>query len=267
VGLRDHPHAPQGTTELNPLYVFTRQVSTHAPKSLLVSSLISDESRFHRVALAALVAIPVLFNAIALLPELRCPVPSLNDDAFHYLFVQRASQALSNGENPFDHWVPQLELGFPQFFYYQHLPHLAVVALHRLLLQRVSLLTLFNLVRYLLMVLLPITVYWSMRRMEFSTSASAIGAAFSALLSSNLGFGFDFGSYIWRGSGMYTQLWAMHLLFIATASLYRFMRRGTGYLAAVLACSALVLSDLLYAYMMGVTALLIFFVSIEARQR
>jgi uncharacterized membrane protein len=213
--------------------------------------------------MAALVAIPVLFNAIALLPELRCPVPSLNDDAFHYLFIQRASQALAAGENPVDHWVPQLELGFPQFFYYQHLPHLAVVALHRLLLKRVSLLTLFNLVRYLLMVLLPVTVWWSMRRMEFSPSGSAVGAAFSALLSSSLGYGFDFGSYIWRGTGMYTQLWAMHLFFISTACLYRFLRRGTGCLAAILACSALVLSDLLYAYMMGVTALVIFFVSLD----
>jgi hypothetical protein len=138
-----------------------------------------------------------------------------------------------------------------------------VVALHRLLLKRVSLLTLFNLVRYLLMVLLPVTVWWSMRRMEFSPSGSAVGAAFSALLSSSLGYGFDFGSYIWRGTGMYTQLWAMHLFFISTACLYRFLRRGTGCLAAILACSALVLSDLLYAYMMGVTALVIFFVSLD----
>ena len=82
------------------------------------------------------------------------------------------------------------------------------------------------------------------------------------------GFGFDFGSYIWRGSGLYTQLWAMHLFFISTACLYRFLSRGTGYLAAVFACSALVLSDLLYAYIMGVTALIIFFFSIgQARQR
>jgi hypothetical protein len=236
----------------------------------MVSLLIpeKEKSRLHLSLIAALVAIPVLFNAIALLPELRCSIPSLNDDAFHYLFIQRASQALASGENPVDHWIPQLELGFPQFFYYQHLPHLAVVALHRLLLQRVSLLTLFNLVRYLLMVLLPITVWWSMRRMDFSISASAVGAAFSALLSSNLGFGFDFGSYIWRGSGLYTQLWAMHLFFISTACLYRFLSRGTGYLAAVFACSALVLSDLLYAYIMGVTALIIFFFSIgQARQR
>ncbi len=220
------------------------------------------KTRWRTIAVAALLAAPILFNAIALLPEVRCPVPSLNDDAFHYLFVQRAAQAIAAGDNPVDHWVPELELGFPQFFYYQHLPHLAVLALHLMLFKSVSLLTLFNLVRYLLMVLFPLTVYWSMRRMEFSIAASAIGAAFSPLLSSSIGYGFDFGSYVWRGSGMYTQLWTMHLLFISTACLYRVLSRGTDYRAAIVACSLLVLSDLIYAYMMAVTAVMLFLLSL-----
>ena len=112
------------------------------------------------VVLLFLVLIPIALTAIALFREVSLPVPSLNDDAAHFLLVQRASEALAAGENPFDHWAPELELGFPQFFYYQHLPHLAVVLLHRLLLKRVDLLTLFNLVRYLLLVGFPPTVYW-----------------------------------------------------------------------------------------------------------
>src|SRR5262249_28998961 len=86
------------------------------------------------------------FNAVKLWPEVGLPVPNLNDDAVHYLLVQRASEALTNGENPFDHWLTEQELGFPMFRYYQHLPHLTVVVLHRLLLGRVELLTVFNLV-------------------------------------------------------------------------------------------------------------------------
>ena len=39
----------------------------------------------------------------------------LNDDATHYLLIQRASEALATGENPIDHWVPELEFGFPWF--------------------------------------------------------------------------------------------------------------------------------------------------------
>jgi hypothetical protein len=209
-----------------------------------------------------LVAIPILFNVIALLPELRCTVPSYNDDVFHYLFIERANQALSEGANPVDHWLPELELGFPQFFYYQHLPHLVVVSLHRLLFERVSLLTLFNLVRYLLMVLFPLTVYLSLRLMEFSAIGAATGAVFSSLLSSSLGFGFDFNSYIYCGYGMYTQLWAMHLIFIATGCLWRALVRGRGFGAAIIASSALVLSDLLYAYMFGIVAVAVWLVSL-----
>lgn len=203
------------------------------------------------------------FNAKALFPELSLPIPSLNDDAFHYLFIQRASEALANGENPFDHWAPELELGFPQFFYYQHLPHLTVVLLHRLLLKQADLLTLFNLVRYLLLLGFPLTVYWSMRRLGFSIVAGAVSAAIATLLSSNHRYGFEYDSYVWRGFGMYTQLWAMHLSFIALACLHRVLERGTGYAAAVVACAALVLSHLVYAYMMAVAAIVFLLIGLN----
>lgn len=202
-----------------------------------------------------LLLIPIVFNAITLLPELSLPVPSLNDDAFHYLFIQRASDALAQGENPFDHWAPELELGFPQFSFYQHLPHLTVVILHRILLKSVELLTLFNLIRYLLLVGFPLTVWWSMRRLGFSAIAAAVAASSATLLSSNHRYGFEYDSYVWRGLGMYTQLWAMHLSFITLACLHRLLGRGTGYAAAVIASAALVMSHLVYAYMMAVTAI------------
>lgn len=215
--------------------------------------------RWAATVLFLLVLIPTIFNAIALFPELRLPVPNLNDDAIHYLFVQRASEALASGENPFDHWLPEVELGFPQFFYYQHLPHLAVVFLHLLLFKQADLVTLFNLVRYLLLIGFPLTVYWSMRRLEFSVVAGAVAAAASTLFSSSVGYGFEYGSYIWRGHGMYTQLWAMHLSFITLACLYRVLERGTGYLGAIIGWSMLVLSHFVYSYIMALGALVLFF--------
>src|SRR5574337_189353 len=214
--------------------------------------------RWATAVLLILALIPSAFNAIALLPELRLDVPSLNDDAFHYLMIQRASEALANGENPFDHWGPELDLGFPQFFYYQHLPHLAVVCLHRLLLKQVDLFTIFNLVRYLLLIGFPLTVYWSMRRLGFSVVAGAVAAAAATLLSSNNRTGFEYDSYVWRGFGLYTQLWAMHLFFITLDCLHRVLERGTGYAAAVVAFALLLLSHLIYAYIMGLLALVLF---------
>jgi hypothetical protein len=201
----------------------------------------------------ALVGIPVLINAVMLLPELTNGTLNLNDDAFHYLFVQRAADAIANGLNPLDFWMPQQGLGFPQFLYYQNLPYLVVVGLHAILAGTVDLLTTFNLVRYLLLVGFPLTVYWSMRRMGFSIVAAAVGAASSSLLSADFRYGFEYDSYTFGGFGMYTQLWGMQLSFISLACVWRVLQRGTGYLPAILALAALALSHLIYAYMMVIT--------------
>src|ERR1700693_411701 len=226
-----------------------------------------DSSAAPSVLIAALILLPILFNAVALLSEVRYATPNDNDQIFHYLFIERANQAIDAGDDPFDHWLPELDLGFPEFFYYQNLPHLAVVALHRLLFRRLSLLTVLNLLRYLLLLSLPLTVYWSMRRMEFPPVAAGAGAAFCSALSSQTSFGFDYRSYVWNGFGMYPQLCAMHLIFIAIACVQRVLARGTAFAASILASSALVLSDLLYAYIFAAMVLLLWLLRISKQAR
>ena len=49
----------------------------------------------------------------------------------------------------------------------------------------------------------------------------------------------------------------MHLSFIVMACVYRVVNRGTGYIFAIAALSLLVLSHLVYAYMMAITVILI----------
>ena len=196
-------------------------------------------------------------NAVALLPEITIPVPNVNDDAQHIAFVRRAADGWSRGENVIDLWVPEFELGAPMFLDYQHLPHVAVAALDRLTLGAVDLRTLFDLVRYVLLLAFPLTVFWSMRTMGFTSVASAIAAAASSLLSGNHRYGFEYDSYVWRGFGVFTQLFAMHLSFIALATLHRVANRGTGIVAAALACSALALSHLIYGYMFAITAVVL----------
>jgi len=209
----------------------------------------------------------MLFTAIALLPELTVPVPSNNDDATHFLLIQRASEALANGENVLDHWVPQLELGFPWFIYYQPLPALAVVLLHRALFGLVDLLTVFNAVRYILLVGLPITVFWSLRRMGVPAPGAAMAAAASPLLSGDFRYGFDYDSYIWRGFGMFTQLAAMHLSFITLGVAWSSLRsrKRSDILWLALALAALVLTHLIYAYMMAITLGVLALVGAESR--
>ena len=108
-----------------------------------------------------------------------------------------------------------LELGFPWFLHYQHLPHLVVVLLQRLLFGLPDLRTLFDVVRYLLLLGLPLTVYWTMRTMGFSRAAGAVAGAAATLLSGAHRGGFEYDSYVWRGFGGYTHLRDAPLLRLA----------------------------------------------------
>jgi len=236
----------------------TSGIIAAARERLRISRLaLADRINARNAALSLLIALPMAAHAIGLLPEITVPVANVNDDTEHALYIENASDALARGENVLDFWVPEMDEGFPQFLYYQNLPHLSVVALHRVLFGTVDIFTVFNVVRYLGLVLLPLTVFWSMRRMDFDTVAAAVAASASTLLATNFLYGFDFGSYLWRGLGLYTQIWAMHLSFIALASLWRLLRYGTGFRWTAVVLAVLVLSHLLYAYMMVVTAALL----------
>jgi hypothetical protein len=214
--------------------------------------------RVQHAVLAGLLTLPMAFNAVTLLPEISVALPSNNDDANHLAYVERASEALTRGENPLDFWAPEMELGFTPFVYYQHLPHLAVVGLHRVLFGLVDLLTLFNLVRWLLLVTLPLTVWWSLRRMGAPAPAAVMAGAAAGLLSGDGRFGLEYESFIWRGWGMYTQLWAAHLVFLSLASVHELLERRRGLLRTVVVLSALALSHLVYAYMTAISVVVLF---------
>src|SRR5262249_56832981 len=75
-------------------------------------------------------------------------------------------------------------------------------------------------------------------------------------------YGFEYGSYLWRGFGMYTQLWAMPLSFVTLACLDRLLETGKGYAAAIGSLSLLILTHLIYAYMMAISALVLLVVGL-----
>ncbi|HEV2251217.1 MAG TPA: hypothetical protein VGT60_12000 [Candidatus Limnocylindria bacterium] len=220
-------------------------------------------------AVHPLVVVVIVFNAIALWPELTS-VPNLNDDAYHLQLVARAADAISRGQNPFDNWLPTLELGFPVFLYYQQLPHLAVVALSSLTFGAIDLRSMFDLIRYSLLVMLPLTVFVSLRWMGFSRTGAAAAGAAAALFSSDHRFGLEYDSYLWRGYGLYTQLWAVHLSFIAIAALYRLLHVSGRIVPAALAAAGVVLVHLVYGYMLAISAIVLALVGLgrsNARRR
>jgi hypothetical protein len=62
-------------------------------------------------------------------------------------------------------------------------------------------------------------------------------------------YGFEFGSYVWRGSGLYTQLWGMVLLGPGIAQGLRVLRTGRGYALGAALVEVLLVSHLVTAYL------------------
>jgi hypothetical protein len=201
---------------------------------------------------AALLAAAVGFNLWVLAPEVTTPAPPLNDYVLHGVNLGQTLGALLAGGNPTDFWSPTIALGYPLFRYYQHFAYLppALLALlaTRVLHAAVSLPGLLTWTGYLLLAVFPLAFYWSMRRFGFDRLAAAGGALVSSLIATNFLYGFEYGSYVWRGSGLYTQLWGMLLLPMALAQGYVALKTGRGYFLAVLLLAVLLLSHLVLGY-------------------
>jgi len=204
-----------------------------------------------------------VFHAVLLLPELTDLSPDINDDVFQYCLCVSMRGDIQAGGNPIDHWVPYWSMGYPIFHYYQHLPHLAVVSIYYLLFKTASMFFIYHLILYLLLVFYPLALYYSLRKMDFSEMSSACAALFSLGLSNINGYGFELGSFVWRGSGMFTQLWAMFLLPLTLSSIYNTVNKNKGYFRSVLLLFCLTLSQTMFVLMAIITSCLFIFKSFE----
>ncbi|MFH1709465.1 MAG: YfhO family protein [bacterium] len=202
-----------------------------------------------------------VFYAVMLFPELTELSPALNDDVFQYSLCVSLKGEIEAGGNPIDHWVPYWSMGFPVFHYYQHLPHLAVVSIYYLLFKKISMFLIYRLILYLLLVFYPLILYYSLRKMNFSRISSAGAAIFSLALSNINGYGFELNSFVWRGSGMFTQLWAMFLLPLALSSIYRTLVENKNYCRSVLLLFLLTISQVMFGMMAIMTSFLFLFIS------
>ncbi len=201
-----------------------------------------------RQAATLLLIAAVAFNLLTLWPEVGIETPALNDSVLHLTLVERTVDALARGEDPTDHWVSTFVQGYPLAHHYQHLPHLVTALLYRALGGAVPLTTLFNGLRYLLLSTFPLSIYWAGRRLGGGPLPAALAGSVSSLLSTNGLYGFELGSYVWRGYGMATQLWGMWLLGPAVAHLYTTVRDGRRFTGTVALLAATLLAHTLLGY-------------------
>ncbi len=193
--------------------------------------------------------------AAAVTPELAVDCPDLNDSAYHIALAQRADEALGRGESPVDFWYPDVGLGFPLFHHYQHLPHLFLASLHRLLGGAVPIAMLYRVTLGTLLALFPLSVFWALRWLGLPHLTAGCAALVAPLASTPHLYGLGLESYMWGGSGLYAQLFASVLMPLALAESYRVVRDGRSPVPAALLIAATFLSQLVYGYMVALSSI------------
>ncbi len=166
----------------------------------------------------ALLLCAVAFTAYFAAPEMRiCRVP-LNDLVFHLAASERMETSFERGEPFLDPWVSEWALGYPVWRSYQPVGHVAgAIAIH-LFRPFADPATTFAVLFYLLLATLPISVYVGARLFGLSPPAAGLAAVllFAASADGDPGrYGLSYGSVLWRGSGLYTQLFALHFLVLS----------------------------------------------------
>ena len=221
------------------------------PASALVplSSDAHDGAVWRRLrGLHALVLLAVIFNLWSLRSE-RLGVAYPNDSGMHLQMTTLAMNLLRHGVSPFDHWYPLLSLGSAFFVQYQSFSAVLTGALSLIFGPHAT----FAWTLYLLLSLWPLCVYWSTRLLSWGRWESAIAAALSPLLFTVTGRGFGHQSYLWIGSGLWSQLWAMWTLPLAWAFSWRFISQRKSLFPAVLMLSLTIAFHFLTAYLAGLT--------------
>ena len=102
---------------------------------------------------------------------------------------------------------------------------------------------------YLLLALWPLCVYWTARLLGWSRWEAGTAAVISPLLFSVTGRGFEDQAYVWLGSGLWSELWAMWSLPLAIGLSWRYLTQRRHLVGAVLALSATIAFHFLIAYL------------------
>jgi hypothetical protein len=215
------------------------------------TSSVTDEARRLSVLARlkwphALVALSTLYGLVALRGETRFAQP-LNDSAFHMQMVRWAGGQIHHGRVPLDGWYPWLSLGSSFFHHYESLPE--TLTAYAAAATGASNNTAYLWLLYLPLATWPISVYAGSRLLGWGRWTAAGAAAVAPLLVSAPGYGFEWGSYVWGGIGLYGQLWAMWLLPLAWGLTWRSVKDGRRYAAAAIAVALTIACHFIAGYL------------------
>ncbi len=220
----------------------------------------------------ALLACAVLFNAYYAAPELRINRVPLNDVIFHLAASERMETSFERGEPFLDAWVSEWALGYPVWRSYQPMPHAAGALVLRVFRGIGDPAAIFAVLFYLLIVTFPASVYIGARLLGLPPPAAGLASllAFASSATGDPGaYGLGYGSVLWRGTGLYTQLFALHLMVVGvglTALALDTGQRTKRVLAGVL-LALTALAHIIFGYAAFVSAALLAVVGPHSRRR
>ena len=200
------------------------------------------------------------WNAVGAAPELWVGKLPLNDLVFHRAAAERLGASLVNAEPFLDPWVSEWSLGYPVWRTYQPLAHLVGAFFLGLLRPFADPATVFATLLYVLVATFPLSVYGGARLLGLSRTASGL-AALLVLASSSSGdpgrYGLGYGSVLWRGSGLFTQIFALHLLALALGATARALDMRSRPRLASLLVALTFLAHVVFGYVAFVSAALL----------
>jgi hypothetical protein len=199
---------------------------------------------WQRFAPLLLVATACGFNLLVLNAE-ATPVHDLNDSSYHFAMLRWARTKIDQGKLPLDGWYPNLGLGLAQFHHYQSLPHVVGAYLSIIFGEALT----FYWVLYLGLSLWPISVYLCARWLGWDRWTAGAAALVAPLLVSVSGYGYEDGSYTWRGYGTWSQLWGMWLLPLAWGLSWRAVKGVGSFALGALAVALTVAVHFLTGYL------------------
>jgi hypothetical protein len=165
-----------------------------------------------------------------------------NDNTFQFALVDRTNTIWDYATkkctiNPVchfaymaDHWVPNWAEGYNLPYYYSHIPQIAIVGSWRffhVFTNQLSLFQYYHIVIYLLLCFVPLPVFFALRVMGLPWLTAGIGALFATHLSTDGLYGLDPSSFLWRGYGLSSQLFAFVWLPLAIAYSFRYFTQST----------------------------------------
>jgi len=229
-----------------------------------------------------LLLVVIVFNLVVLKGELNS-LFDVNDNVFAFTLIERANdnwqECLNQSSGVFkfvgcytrllDHWNSTWAMGYPLPHFYQHLPANTIVFVNYIfkpvanilpanpnigkVFDDPSLYTIFNFFKYLMLCFYPLALYLASRRLKLSKVTASITALSSFLIANNFQYGSSWESIVWRGSGMYTQLWGMIFLPLAVAFCFEAIIKRRSYFWAILLLVLTIVSQLGFGFIVAIS--------------